>query len=82
MTASGKRPQALLSGLIVPRDQMSGFLHALSNVLPMSYAVEAMQQVTRYAEVTATLRRDFLIIAGCVLVALAAGAATLRRRTP
>jgi ABC-2 type transport system permease protein len=74
-------PQALLSGLVVPRDQMSGFLHALSNVLPMSYAVEAMQQVTRYADVTATLRRDFLIIAGCVLVALAAGAITLRRRT-
>lgn len=75
-------PQVLLSGLIVPREQMSGFLHAVSDVLPMSYAVEAMQQITQYAEVTATLRRDVAIIAGCVVLALAAGAATLRRRTP
>jgi hypothetical protein len=32
--------------------------------------------------VTTTLRRDFLIVAGCVLAALAVGAITLRRRTP
>ena len=75
-------PQVLLAGLVVPRAQMSGFLHALSDVLPMSYAVEAMQQLTRHATVTGTLRRDFLVIAGCVLLALAACAATLRRRTP
>lgn len=75
-------PQAMLCGLIVPRYQMSGFLHALSDVMPLSYAVEAMQQVTTHTAVTGTLGRDFLIIAGCALAALAGGAATLRRRTP
>ncbi len=75
-------PQAVLSGLVVPRGQMSGFLHALSDVLPMSYAVEAMQQLTAYPAITGTLQRDFLVIAGFALAALAAGAATLRRRTP
>lgn len=74
-------PQALLCGLVVPRGHMSGALSALSDVLPMSYAVEAMQQVTLHPTVTATLLRDTVIIAGCVVLALAGGAATLRRRT-
>ncbi|HEV2451012.1 MAG TPA: ABC transporter permease [Streptosporangiaceae bacterium] len=75
-------PQAVLSGLVVSRGQMSAFLHALSDAMPMSYAVEAMQQVTIYPAVTGTLRRDLAIIAGCTLLSLGMGAATLRRRTP
>ena len=75
-------PQAVLSGLVVPRPQMSSLLHALSDILPMSYAVEAMQQLTGNAGLTGTLRRDLLVIAGFTVAALAAGAATLRRRTP
>jgi ABC-2 type transport system permease protein len=74
-------PQVLLSGLIVPRGSMSGFLPGLSDVLPMSYAVEAMQQLTQHADVSGTLLRDIAIIAGCVALALGGGAATLRRRT-
>lgn len=74
-------PQALLCGLIVPRDQMAGWLEAISNVLPLSYAVEAMQELTRHSEITGTLVWDAAIIAGFMVVALALGAATLRRRT-
>ncbi|MBW8485013.1 ABC transporter permease [Actinomadura parmotrematis] len=74
-------PQLLLCGLFVPRDQMASWLHAASVVMPMSYAVEAMQQLTRYSDVTGTLVRDVLVIAGCTLLALGLGAATLRRRT-
>ncbi|WP_119728237.1 ABC transporter permease [Thermomonospora amylolytica] len=75
-------PQALLCGLFVPRDQMAGWLEAISTVLPLSYAVEAMQEVSREPGVTGTLLRDVAVIAGCALLALALGAATLRRRTP
>jgi ABC-2 type transport system permease protein len=74
-------PQALLCGLLVPREQMAGWLQAISDVLPMSYAVEALTEVGRYAEPTDTLWRDIAIIVGCILLALLAGAATLRRRT-
>jgi ABC-2 type transport system permease protein len=74
-------PQALLCGLIVPRGQMTGWLEWISAVLPLSYAVEAMQELSRDDEFTGTLVRDILIIGGCVLLALALGAATLRRRT-
>jgi ABC-2 type transport system permease protein len=75
-------PQILLCGLFVARDQMAGWLHAISNVLPMTYAVEALQQVGTYPEATSTMWKDLGIIAGCVLLALVLAAATLRRRTP
>lgn len=75
-------PQTLLCGLFVPRDQMAGWLEAISHVLPLSYAVDAMQEVTRRPGMTGTLLRDMAVIAGCTLLALVLGAATLRRRTP
>src|SRR6266540_3462319 len=47
-------PQALLCGLFVPRDQMAGWLEGISNALPMSYAVEALQEVGANAEPSGT----------------------------
>jgi ABC-2 type transport system permease protein len=75
-------PQVLLCGLLAPRDQMAGWMHAISNVLPMTYAVEALQELGVHPDPTATMWRDFGIIVGCIIVALLLGAATLRRRTP
>jgi ABC-2 type transport system permease protein len=74
-------PQFLLCGLIVPRDQMSDWLRWISNVLPLSYAVNAMQELTSHGGVTGTLVRDGLVVAGFGLAALIFGAATLPRRT-
>ncbi|WP_433352302.1 ABC transporter permease [Microtetraspora malaysiensis] len=75
-------PQSLLCGLVVPRDAMASWLERLSDVMPLSYAVEAMQEVARTGDVTGVLVRDILIVAGCAVLALILGAATLRRRTP
>ncbi|GAA2392326.1 transport permease protein [Catellatospora methionotrophica] len=75
-------PQLLLCGLFVPRDLMAGWLQAISDVLPLTYAVEALQEVGAHAEPTGTMWRDFAIVAGAVVVALVAAAGTLRRRTP
>lgn len=75
-------PQILLCGLFVARDQMAGWLEAISNVLPMSYAVEALMEVGANAEPTAIMWRDLGIVVGIVALALTLGAATLRRRTP
>jgi ABC-2 type transport system permease protein len=74
-------PQVVLCGIFVPRDQMAAVLEWTSNVLPLSYAVEAMEELTRSAELTDVLFRDIGIVAGCTLLALILGAATLRRRT-
>ncbi|MFI1168450.1 ABC transporter permease [Streptomyces sp. NPDC020801] len=74
-------PQLLLCGLFTARSNMHPVLEAISDVLPMSYAVDAMNEVLRHTDVTATFARDVLVVAGCALLVLVLGAATLRRRT-
>jgi ABC-2 type transport system permease protein len=74
-------PQFLLCGLISPRAEMVGWLHAISNVLPMSYSVEALTEVGMHADPTATMWKDVMIIIGSIVVALLLAAGTLRRRT-
>ncbi|MHC3391475.1 ABC transporter permease [Streptomyces lavendulocolor] len=75
-------PQLLLCGLFTPRDTMQPALEAVSDALPMSYAVDGMNQVLRHTDMTADFVRDALVVAGCALLVLVLGAATLRRRTP
>jgi len=75
-------PQILLCGLFVARDQMVGWLQAISDVLPLTYSVEALQEVGKFADPTGTMWRDLAIVTGAVIVALIAAAGTLRRRTP
>lgn len=74
-------PQFFLCGLLVARDQMAGWLHATSDVLPLTWAVDGLQEVGRSATATAGTWRDVALVAGAALLALALGAATLRRRT-
>lgn len=74
-------PQLFLCGLFVARDAMADWLQAISNVLPLSYAVEALQEVGASAEPTGVMLRDLLVVVGAVVVALVLAAATLRRRT-
>jgi ABC-2 type transport system permease protein len=75
-------PQFLLCGLFVPRESMATVLRWISDVLPLSYAVDAMNRLTTEPGLHAVTVRDLLIVLGCALLALGLGAATLRRRTP
>ena len=75
-------PQLLLAGIIVPRALMPDWLQWLSNVLPASYALEALQQVGAHSELTSVAVRDIIVVLGFALAALCLAAATLRRRTP
>ncbi len=74
-------PQLLLCGLFVPRSAMPDVLEAISNLLPLSYAVDAMKTLTHSSEV-GDVWGDLGIVLGFVVGGLALGAATLRRRTP
>ena len=74
-------PHIMLCGLFVPRDAMPGVLEAISNVLPLSYAVDAMQELVGRAD-EGEVWRSVAVVAVFALAALALGAATLRRRTP
>ncbi|SEE57433.1 ABC-2 type transport system permease protein [Arthrobacter alpinus] len=74
-------PQILLCGLFVARDQMNGVLEAISNVLPLSYAVDGLQEVAANAEPTSALVTDLMVITGFLVVVLLLASLTLRRRT-
>jgi ABC-2 type transport system permease protein len=75
-------PQFLLCGLLVPREDLPTALRVLSDVLPLSYAVDAMRTITTSAEPGADVARDVLIVLAFVFAAIVLAAATLRRRTP
>jgi ABC-2 type transport system permease protein len=73
-------PQILLCGLFVARDQMAPVLQWLSDIFPVTYAVDAMKQVSLYSTWTSDLTRDLVIIGGCGIAALILGATTIRRQ--
>ncbi|MCX2947744.1 ABC transporter permease [Lentzea sp. NEAU-D7] len=75
-------PQVLLCGLFAPREAMTPVLEWLSNVMPLSYAVDALTAVTTSSDITGELVRNLAVVAACGLLALVLGAVTLRRRTP
>jgi ABC-2 type transport system permease protein len=74
-------PQLLLCGLFAPRPAMAAPLRALSDVLPLTYAIEGMQRVASSAQVTGRLLVDLGVVAGCTVLFVALGAATLPRRS-
>jgi ABC-2 type transport system permease protein len=74
-------PQVLLCGLFVARHALPTVLEAISDVLPLSYAVDAMQRLQASADLTVELWRDLAVIAAFIVGFLVLGAATLRRRT-
>src|SRR6266542_4325044 len=74
-------PQLLLCGLFVARDQMAEALEAASYALPLTYAYDALDRVTSDGSLGDRGTADVLVTCGVILLALALGAATLRRRT-
>ncbi|MGH2924127.1 MAG: ABC transporter permease [Solirubrobacterales bacterium] len=74
-------PQILLCGLLVPREQMSDGLDALAGALPLTYAYDALARVAAADPFEGRLVLDVAVVLGVTVLALALGAATLRRRT-
>lgn len=75
-------PQFLLCGLLVPRDQLPRALEVVSDVLPLSYVVDAATAVARQPDPGGDLTTPVLVIVGWIVLALFLGSLTLRRRTP
>ena len=74
-------PQIFLCGLIVPRDQMASWMEAISAVVPLTYAYDALDRLASEAPVGGRFWLDVALVSAVTLLALALGAATLRRRT-
>lgn len=73
-------PQVLLCGLFIARDQMANFLQTISDFLPLTYSVEAMQEVAKNAIWTKELSFDLAVIVAFGIAALIFGAATIKRQ--
>ena len=73
-------PQLLTCGLFVARDSMAEPLQWFANIMPLTYSVDAMKQVTDHADWTSNLTMDLVVVACFVVVALIMGSATIHRR--
>ncbi|MGZ4358772.1 MAG: ABC transporter permease [Gaiellaceae bacterium] len=74
-------PQMILCGIFTPRAQMAGWLRGVSDVLPLTYAYDALARVTQRDLFDTRFWVDLAVVLGAMLLALALGASTLRRRT-
>ena len=74
-------PQFLLCGLLVPRDQLPTVLEWVSNLLPLSYAVDAMKEIAANADPVTAVLGDLGIVAAFIAGALALASLTLSRRS-
>lgn len=74
-------PQIILGGLFMPRDQMPDVLHAISDWLPLSYAIDTINAVSA-GEEGWDVFGPLLIVVAFLLGALVLASLTLRRRTP
>jgi ABC-2 type transport system permease protein len=73
-------PQILLCGLFVARSEMATWLRVISYALPLTYAYDALAR-TAANTLDARFTLDVAVVAGCTVLAVVLGAATLRRRT-
>lgn len=71
-------PQLLLSGLLAPRENMPILFQWISDVLPLTYAVDATTIVISGMD---SIGPDLLYIALFLIALLTAGSLTLKRKT-
>ena len=72
-------PQIFLSGVIIPVEQMPALFEWLSVVIPLTYAVDALQEIMLLGTDLTTLWLNLAVIAAFSVALLAAAVATLRR---
>ena len=74
-------PQILLCGLLVPQDQMAGWLDGIASVLPLTFAFEALDAVAVDGAALGDVGGEIAVLTGMAAVAIGLAALTLRRRT-
>lgn len=73
-------PQVLIAGLLVPRESMARILELISDILPLTYIIDAFKQVSFHADWTRDLTLDICVMAGFIIVALILGVVSLRSK--
>jgi ABC-2 type transport system permease protein len=75
-------PQILVCGLFQPRDEMAPALETISDLLPLTYAFDALLRAAGTAPLGSRFTLDVVVLVGSTALFVILGAATLRRRTP
>ncbi|GAA1792357.1 ABC transporter permease [Agromyces lapidis] len=75
-------PQILLGGIFIPREQLPAALEAISEWLPLSFAIDALQAVAADSESPEWIATKLLVIGAWIVGSIVLGSITLRRRTP
>jgi ABC-2 type transport system permease protein len=73
-------PQLLLCGLFLPRDELPAALELLSDLFPLSYAMDALLTLTTSSDLDG-VALDVTVTAAATLATLVLAAGTLRRRS-
>lgn len=73
-------PQLLVCGLFAARDQMARPLQWFADIMPLTYSVDSMKQVTTQANWTNAHTKDITVIIGFTVAALILGSITIRRQ--
>lgn len=74
-------PQILIGGLLMPLAQMPDALEAIAYCLPLTYAIDALNEIVHHSDITDNAWRDLWVVLAFAVAALLLGALTLRRRT-
>ncbi len=75
-------PQVLLGGVFLARDTMPQPLYAISDWLPLSHAIDALNALADNSEDAQYVLGKLAIISAFAIGAVVVGSITLRRRTP
>lgn len=75
-------PQFIVCGLFVPLDKLPDLLESIAHWLPLTYAVDALNGVTKYADISSDMWNDAWVMLAFSVGALLIAGLTLRRKTP
>jgi ABC-2 type transport system permease protein len=75
-------PQALLSGIVWPVDQLPGILEPIARVLPMTYGIDGLREVLIKGSGLSdwAVQFDIIVLAGIALLLAVAATLTIRRQ--
>lgn len=74
-------PQILIGGLLMPLATMPDFLEVVAHILPLTYAIDALNEIVFNVEVTAQAWRDLWIVVAFMITSVLMAGLTLRRKS-
>ena len=72
-------PQVFLSGIFLPIDEMPSYLEVIARVLPLTYAVEALQDIMLRGQSLGGVATELIVLAGFAAALLTLAAVTVKR---